>query len=147
MVMVVPSAAFIRSIVTLGRASTIVFPEKLVSTPSRTTTAFCAARTWLMPPVDPSHVKRARFASAPPPLVRVNAASSPTPPFSTSRAPSLSVMMVAVTRSEEHTSELQSLMRISYAVFCLKKKNQQNSKSNHHNSNHHVALLSSLTHS
>src|SRR3546814_8425848 len=28
-----------------------------------------------------------------------------------------------VTRSEEHTSELQSLMRISYAVFCLKKKN------------------------
>src|SRR3546814_4291069 len=29
----------------------------------------------------------------------------------------------AVLRSEEHTSELQSLMRISYAVFCLKKKN------------------------
>src|SRR3546814_7818004 len=28
----------------------------------------------------------------------------------------------AVARSEEHTSELQSLMRISYAVFCLKKK-------------------------
>src|SRR3546814_4185520 len=32
--------------------------------------------------------------------------------------------MVAV-RSEEHTSELQSLMRISYAVFCLKKKTNQ----------------------
>src|SRR3546814_4599761 len=30
----------------------------------------------------------------------------------------------AVGRSEEHTSELQSLMRISYAVFCLKKKNK-----------------------
>src|SRR3546814_5438283 len=29
-------------------------------------------------------------------------------------------------RSEEHTSELQSLMRISYAVFCLKKKKKQN---------------------
>src|SRR3546814_4507283 len=29
------------------------------------------------------------------------------------------------TRSEEHTSELQSLMRSSYAVFCLKKKNKQ----------------------
>src|SRR3546814_10740011 len=29
-------------------------------------------------------------------------------------------------RSEEHTSELQSLMRISYAVFCLKKKHKQN---------------------
>src|SRR3546814_9114192 len=31
-----------------------------------------------------------------------------------------------VRRSEEHTSELQSLMRISYAVFCLKKKNTKN---------------------
>src|SRR3546814_9287524 len=30
----------------------------------------------------------------------------------------------AYSRSEEHTSELQSLMRISYAVFCLKKKKQ-----------------------
>src|SRR3546814_1152979 len=30
----------------------------------------------------------------------------------------------AAPRSEEHTSELQSLMRISYAVFCLKKKNK-----------------------
>src|SRR3546814_5750629 len=35
-----------------------------------------------------------------------------------------------VTRSEEHTSELQSLMRISYAVFCLKKKN--NIRYHHH---------------
>src|SRR3546814_6422209 len=33
---------------------------------------------------------------------------------------------VALVRSEEHTSELQSLMRISYAVFCLKKKNNNN---------------------
>src|SRR3546814_7910377 len=31
--------------------------------------------------------------------------------------------------SEEHTSELQSLMRISYAVFCLKKKNNKNNTS------------------
>src|SRR3546814_3117666 len=31
-------------------------------------------------------------------------------------------------RSEEHTSELQSLMRISYAVFCLKKKKNKNTK-------------------
>src|SRR3546814_1030319 len=31
-------------------------------------------------------------------------------------------------RSEEHTSELQSLMRISYAVFCLKKKIQQHTR-------------------
>src|SRR3546814_7665461 len=33
-------------------------------------------------------------------------------------------------RSEEHTSELQSLMRISYAVFCLKKKKTQKKKNN-----------------
>src|SRR3546814_4447006 len=32
---------------------------------------------------------------------------------------------VILDRSEEHTSELQSLMRISYAVFCLKKKNRE----------------------
>src|SRR3546814_7768955 len=34
-------------------------------------------------------------------------------------------------RSEEHTSELQSLMRISYAVFCLKKKNTKNTYITH----------------
>src|SRR3546814_4125863 len=33
-------------------------------------------------------------------------------------------------RSEEHTSELQSLMRISYAVFCLKKKNKKTTNNN-----------------
>src|SRR3546814_8156131 len=33
-------------------------------------------------------------------------------------------------RSEEHTSELQSLMRSSYAVFCLKKKKKKNTKNN-----------------
>src|SRR3546814_3141122 len=37
-------------------------------------------------------------------------------------------------RSEEHTSELQSLMRISYAVFCLNKNTE-----NRHNSNKHLA--------
>src|SRR3546814_5370964 len=36
----------------------------------------------------------------------------------------------ASSRSEEHTSELQSLMRNSYAVFCLKKKNENNRNSN-----------------
>src|SRR3546814_2369795 len=34
-------------------------------------------------------------------------------------------LVAAVRRSEEHTSELQSLMRISYAVFCLKKKRKK----------------------
>src|SRR3546814_9549419 len=38
----------------------------------------------------------------------------------------------ATPRSEEHTSELQSLMRISYAVFCLKKKKNTKTKTNHY---------------
>src|SRR3546814_7027745 len=41
-------------------------------------------------------------------------------------------------RSEEHTSELQSLMRISYAVFCLKKKNS--SKQNKTHTQIHIEL-------
>src|SRR3546814_8889642 len=41
------------------------------------------------------------------------------------------VALYAFNRSEEHTSELQSLMRISYAVFCLKKK-----KKIHHTHNY-----------
>src|SRR3546814_4675985 len=45
---------------------------------------------------------------------------------SVGKAPMKSIVTVAMiaSRSEEHTSELQSLMRISYAVFCLKQKNQ-----------------------
>src|SRR3546814_2186439 len=38
------------------------------------------------------------------------------------------ILVKFVHRSEEHTSELQSLMRISYAVFCLKKKNTSSNK-------------------
>src|SRR3546814_9332504 len=38
-------------------------------------------------------------------------------------------------RSEEHTSELQSLMRISYAVFCSKKKNKKKNKTQIHYNN------------
>src|SRR3546814_3338119 len=44
---------------------------------------------------------------------------------SATRPPQLSARLIFLSRSEEHTSELQSLMRISYAVFCLKKKNFQ----------------------
>src|SRR3546814_1120290 len=40
------------------------------------------------------------------------------------QAIAIAVVGLLVNRSEEHTSELQSLMRISYAVFCLKKKNK-----------------------
>src|SRR3546814_5559215 len=41
----------------------------------------------------------------------------------------LFVNAMTTVRSEEHTSELQSLMRISYAVFCLKKKKNTNTQS------------------
>src|SRR3546814_6552769 len=48
--------------------------------------------------------------------------------FALSKRPSTANTLVLPPfgRSEEHTSELQSLMRISYAVFCLKKKKQTN---------------------
>src|SRR3546814_2293011 len=49
----------------------------------------------------------------------------------TGRQRVLHVQRAVVHRSEEHTSELQSLMRSSYAVFCLKKKNK-NTYSRHH---------------
>src|SRR3546814_3190553 len=43
-----------------------------------------------------------------------------------------------VGRSEEHTSELQSLMRISYAVFCLKKKKQRKQKTDTTSRQHNI---------
>src|SRR3546814_10412184 len=52
---------------------------------------------------------------------------------------------IAGLRSEEHTSELQSLMRISYAVFCLKKKKNKEDiecKKQTHTSNNHVIKTS-----
>src|SRR3546814_1634728 len=45
-------------------------------------------------------------------------------------------------RSEEHTSELQSLMRISYAVFCLKKKKTIKTCRTDRNNNHRIHILS-----
>src|SRR3546814_2089259 len=43
-------------------------------------------------------------------------------------------------RSEEHTSELQSLMRISYAVFCLKKKKKINTNITDNNTNEYNTI-------
>src|SRR3546814_1753640 len=56
----------------------------------------------------------------------IPAANTMIPPASASAVTTLigSNWTDGSTRSEEHTSELQSLMRISYAVFCLKKKNK-----------------------
>src|SRR3546814_12772348 len=43
-------------------------------------------------------------------------------------------------RSEEHTSELQSLMRISYAVFCLKKTKNTTTTTNYHSTTHAITI-------
>src|SRR3546814_7080289 len=48
--------------------------------------------------------------------------AQPGMPVAVARREDLGIFTVGDRRSEEHTSELQSLMRISYAVFCLKKK-------------------------
>src|SRR3546814_14225365 len=53
---------------------------------------------------------------------RVMASDSEPMPAAASEAFDKAIALDAKDRSEEHTSELQSLMRISYAVFCLKKK-------------------------
>src|SRR3546814_2006682 len=45
----------------------------------------------------------------------------------------VSIITRAEARSEEHTSELQSLMRISYAVFCLKNKTRHSTNTTKHN--------------
>src|SRR3546814_8081775 len=61
------------------------------------------------------------------PRRRISSCSRPTALFSASslrkELEQTSSARPSVTRSEEHTSELQSLMRNSYAVFCLQKKN------------------------
>src|SRR3546814_2130144 len=65
-------------------------------------------------------VRLPAFAAAIPPETGASTAVSPL-----AAAASATRLAVATSiRSEEHTSELQSLMRISYAVFCLKKKKQ-----------------------
>src|SRR3546814_4085310 len=57
------------------------------------------------------------------------------------------VTLVNPSRSEEHTSELQSLMRISYAFFCLKKKNTQKNKTHsvYHTSNNNKMHIYTTT--
>src|SRR3546814_5190057 len=61
------------------------------------------------------------FAANRPTIPRQRGASCARPSLSISRV-AATRCSIGTSRSEEHTSELQSLMRISYAVFCLKKK-------------------------
>src|SRR3546814_7222214 len=88
---------------TLFRSSAAAAPAPQCSRPGAGHPAGCCAR-----PTGPAHRRRA----------------GPDQCSSGSAA----VLRMAPARSEEHTSELQSLMRISYAVFCLKKK--KNKKKN-----------------
>src|SRR3546814_5344497 len=55
-------------------------------------------------------------------VTRASAAKIAAPSYSVAMPRDGTFFNLVPTRSEEHTSELQSLMRISYAVFCLKKK-------------------------
>src|SRR3546814_1981378 len=71
-----------------------------------------------------SRAVRAAALARPPDRYRRQAAAFPRNAFSLSRDRA-STSPPPAPRSEEHTSELQSLMRISYAVFCLKKKSKQ----------------------
>src|SRR3546814_5389861 len=63
------------------------------------------------------------------------AAKKPVNPCSPCAAANPCAANPCAPRSEEHTSELQSLMRISYAVFCLKKKNRYN----------HTTIITTIT--
>src|SRR3546814_2269991 len=76
-------------------------------------------------------VKRLPRNSVTPGWARANA---PTMTSSSPEANDRVQSLIAPRRSEEHTSELQSLMRISYAVFCLKKqkKTKDNKQRRHH---------------
>src|SRR3546814_4390683 len=85
-------------------------------------TGNCGCRPW---PV-PAYSRRTHAPSR-------SATSAPTSPgrstgTARSVAPRPILMRPHTARSEEHTSELQSLMRISYAVFCLKKKTERITK-------------------
>src|SRR3546814_5757352 len=66
-----------------------------------------------------------RLLHGAPPHLDLADRAEPTP--EALKALALEAEDAARARSEEHTSELQSLMRISYAVFCLKKKKQRSS--------------------
>src|SRR3546814_4637498 len=63
--------------------------------------------------------------------------------FADTRHEVVGLTIAAGNRSEEHTSELQSLMRISYAVFCLKKKTHLTSSHQHTFAKIHIHRLTS----
>src|SRR3546814_17505714 len=91
-------------------------------------TAHCS-RLRPRPPVFPHRVPRDVF---PPGMVPGRPAAN-RPAWIVQKRKDAPIWLKQPPRSEEHTSELQSLMRISYAVFCLKKKTKHNHKKSEYN--------------
>src|SRR3546814_3897312 len=73
-------------------------------------------------PISAKHAQASRFLQQSRRTDRRSPYRSPAACYSVASRPNQRSTIQAAMRSEEHTSELQSLMRISYAVFCLKKK-------------------------
>src|SRR3546814_9615090 len=73
-------------------------------------------------PIDRSTQRRLEAISPPPSATKITVSTSRVKSATKSVIPAKAGFAGMTIRSEEHTSELQSLMRISYAVFCLKKK-------------------------
>src|SRR3546814_10718955 len=92
-------------------------------------TLFRVARTGGQLPHPHQHPVRACRMAAPHSGDRVGTQQSRAPDGGAGVEPAAADDLSA--RSEEHTSELQSLMRISYAVFCLKKKKKSNGTNTH----------------
>src|SRR3546814_9312869 len=87
-------------------------------------------RGWRTKPGSPLRLRRVRDGAHTPRSGRRLSPATPLRP-GTARALPAAGRRRGTLRSEEHTSELQSLMRISYAVFCLKKKKQNNLDTKH----------------
>src|SRR3546814_3251300 len=114
---------------------------------TRTYTLFPYTTLFLSTPsTSPAYAPRAP-TSAPDPREKGRPTSAP-PPRPPNYAPPSTSRIPPINRSEEHTSELQSLMRISYAVFCLKKKKPVNQLiySNKTKHSYQIITISHITH-
>src|SRR3546814_3771039 len=102
----------------------------LIQTPPRSTRTYTLfpCTTLFRSPVPPAAAARRSRPG--------NPGSSRTAPSPGRSAAPAATKSARPRRSEEHTSELQSLMRISYAVFCLKKKTKNIEKTNRHQGYH-----------
>src|SRR3546814_9277769 len=106
-------------------------PDTLFPYPTRFRFTGCAGSVQRAAPLQPRHRNQAPRSVTSGPMTATYAAHEAvaTITLDDGKVNALSpAMQASINRSEEHTSELPSLMRISYAVFCLKKKNKQQHK-------------------